>query len=196
MGISRRNAGWLAGLTAGIAVTAAAVTAVSVSTVSVSTVSVSTVSVSTLARTAAPAARACPPRALSLRLAGTDTAVGSTALTVALANRSAAACSLQGYPALSLARGNGAPVPAALSHGSGGWFAGLRAAPVRLAPGGQASFFITYRNFSPQTGRPGPAVSTMRIGLPGVPGTFTVAARFAPYGPISVSPVRAGAEKE
>ncbi|HEY2442684.1 MAG TPA: DUF4232 domain-containing protein [Streptosporangiaceae bacterium] len=194
MGISRRTAGWLAGLTAGIAVTAAAVTAVSASAVSVRPVSVSA-----LARTAAPAAPAapaCPARALSLRLAGTDTAVGSTALTVALANRSAAACSLQGYPALSLARANGAPVPAALSHGSGGWFAGLAAAPVRLAPGGQASFFITYRNFSPQTGRPGPAVSTMRIGLPGVPGMFTVAARFAPYGPISVSPVRAGAEKE
>jgi hypothetical protein len=36
----------------------------------------------------------------------------------------------------------------------------------------------------------------MAAGLPVVPGRFTVPARFAPYGGISVSPIRAGARKE
>jgi hypothetical protein len=126
----------------------------------------------------------CRAQALGLRVVGTDTAVGTTALTVAVTNHAASACSLTGYPALGLVRGAGAGMPASFVKGSGGWFAGL------------ASFFITYRDFDPATGQVGPAASALRIGLPGVSGRFTVTERFAPYGPISVSPVRAGARAE
>lgn len=144
---------------------------------------------------AAPGA-ACQARDLHLRLAGTDTGAGTTALTVAIANHAATACVLGGYPALSLLGTDGAFRPARVSHGRGTLFSGVLDRTVRLATGAQASFFITYRDFNPVTGRPGPAAAALRVGLPGVPGRFTVPARFAPYGGISVSPVRAGAHKE
>lgn len=183
---TRRNAGRLAALAAGVAVAASLAAAVCAGA---------------LARTTAPAtaqaaAPACRGPDLGLRLVGTDTGVGTTALTIAIANHSPTACALSGYPSLSLTRQDGAPVAASFSHGSGGWFAGLTAKPVRLAPAGQASFFITYRDFNPATGRPGAAVSALRVGLPRVAGQFTVPAQFAPYGPVSVSPIRAGARKE
>jgi hypothetical protein len=127
---------------------------------------------------------------------GTDTGVGTTALTVAIASHATKACVVGGYPSLSLLRADGAPQPAAFSHGRGSWFAGLAARTVRLAPGGPASVLITNRDFNPATGHTGPAVTALRAGLPGVPGGFTVPARFAPYGGISVSPIRAGARQE
>jgi Protein of unknown function (DUF4232) len=188
MAITKRTAGRLVALTAGIA-TAASVAAA--------------VSATALARTAAPhsartatAGHACRAGALRLRLAGTDTGVGSTALTVAVTNRSAAACSLHGYPALRLARVNGTVVAARIRRGRGPMFTGMSTGAVRLPPRGEASFFLVYRDFNPMTGRPGAAVSALKVGLAGVAGRFTVAARLAPYGPISVSPIRAGARKE
>lgn len=184
MRITKRTAGRLATLAVGIAATASVAAAVSAAA---------------FARTTGPAQAAgpaCQASHLSLRLVGTDTGVGTTALTVAIANHAARACVLTGYPSLSLIRANGAPVPSPFGHGSGGWFAGQTVRPVRVAPAGQASFFITYRDFNPVTGHPGPAVSALRVRLPGVAGQFTVPARFAPYGPISVSPIRAGARQE
>jgi hypothetical protein len=162
------------------------------------------VSAAAFARTASPArpaqaaaaGPACQARDLALRLVGTDTGVGTTALTVAITSHAGKACVVGGYPSLSLLRADGVTQPAAFSHGRGTWFAGLAGHAVRLAPGGQASFFITYRDFDPATGHTGPAVTAMAAGLPGVPGRFTVPARFAPYGGISVSPIRAGARKE
>jgi uncharacterized protein DUF4232 len=122
--------------------------------------------------------------------------VGTTALTVAIANRGGTACVLGGYPALSLLRADGAPLSARVSHGRGPLFTGVPDRVVRLSPGGQASFFIAYRDFNPVTGHAGPGVTALRVGLPGLPGRFTVPARFGPYGGISVSPIHAGARKE
>jgi Protein of unknown function (DUF4232) len=184
MRISKRTAGRVAALAAGVAAAASVAAAVSATAFARTTPS----------RPAASAA--CPARDLALRLVGTDTGVGTTALTVAISSHASQACVVGGYPSLSLLRADGAPQPAAFSRGRGTWFAGLRDQAVRLAPGGQASFFITYRDFNPATGHPGPAVTALRAGLPGVPGRFTVPARFAPYGGISVSPIRAGARKE
>lgn len=138
----------------------------------------------------------CRAAALKLRLAGTDTGTGSTALTVMITNRSAAACSLQGYPALRLARPDGSVAPARIAPGRGPLFAGMSPALVRLRPGERASFFLVYRDFNGRTGRPGTAISALEVRLRGVPGRFTVRARFAPYGPLSLSPVRPGAHRE
>jgi Protein of unknown function (DUF4232) len=190
MRITKRTAGRLVTLAVGIAAAASVAAAVSAAAFARTTGS---------AQPGGPtgiAPAACQASHLSLRLVGTDTGVGTTALTVAIANHSAKACTLTGYPSLSLIRANGAPVASPFSHGSGGWFAGQKAGSVPVAPAGQASFFITYRDFSPVTGHPGPAVSALRVRLPGVAGQFTVPVRFAPYGPISVSPIRAGARKE
>ena len=144
----------------------------------------------------AAAGPACQASELSVRLAGTDTGVGMTALTVAITNHAGTACELGGYPALSLLRADGAPLSARVSHGRGPLFTGGPDRVVRLGPGGQASFFIAYRDFDPVTGHTGPAVTALRVGLPGLPGRFTVPARFGPYGGISVSSIRAGAGKE
>lgn len=188
MRISKRTAGRVAALAVGVAVAGSAAAAVS-----------ATAFARTAARTAAagPAAGAvCRARDLALRLVGTDTGVGTTALTVAITSHASRVCAVGGYPSLNLVRANGAAQPAVFSRGRGMWFAGLRDRSVRLAPGAQASFFITYRDFNPATGHTGPAVTALRAGLPGVSGRFTVPARFAPYGGISVSPIRAGARKE
>jgi hypothetical protein len=194
MRLTKRTAGRLAALAVGIAATASVAGVVSASAFARTTGPAG--AAGTAQVTAVAAGPACRAGALSLRLVGTDTGVGTTALTVAIANHAAAACALAGYPSLSLARANGAPVAASFGHGSGGWFAGEKVGSVRLAPSGQASFFITYRDFSPATGQLGPAVGALRVTLPGVAGRFTVPAQFAPYGPISVSPIRAGARKE
>jgi hypothetical protein len=195
MRITRRTAGRLAAVTAGLAAAAVAA-ALSVSAFAGTTASAGVTSPAGAAGAAGTARAACQARHLALHLAGTDTGVGTTALTVSIANHSAAACALAGYPSLSLARSGGATVKASFGHGSGGWFAGQKAGLVRLAPAGQASFYLTYRDFNPVNGHLGPAVSALRVALPGVAGQFTVPARFAPYGPISVSPIRAGAREE
>lgn len=188
MRITRRTAARAAALAAGAAAvgsTAAAVSAIAF-----------TPAAPAHASQAGAARAACQARDLHLRLAGTDTGVGTTALTVAIADHAGAACVIGGYPALSLLGGGGVPQVARVSHGRGALFAGVLDRPVRLAPGGQASFFITYRDFNPVTGHAGPAAAALRVALPGVPGRFTVPARFAPYGVISVSPIRAGARRE
>ena len=188
MRIPTRTATRLVVLTAGLVTAACAAAAVSVAAFAAPAPG--------HASPAAVSGPVCRTPALGLRLVGTDTAVGSTALTVAVINHAATACSLTGYPALGLVRGDGAVMPASFVQGAGGWFGGLSARPVRLAPHGQASFFITYRDFDPATGRVGPAASALRVSLPGVSGRLTVTVRFSPYGPISVSPVRAGAREE
>jgi hypothetical protein len=187
MRITKRTAGRLAALAAGIAAAASVAGAVSASAFARTT---------GMPGSTGTSLATCQARDLSLRLVGTDTGVGTTALTVAIANHSAAACALAGYPSLSLAKSNGTPVAASFDRGSGGWFAGQRVTSVRLAPSGQASFFITYRDFNPVNGHLGSAAGALRIALPGVSGRFTVPAQFAPYGTISVSPIRAGARKE
>jgi len=188
MRITKRTVGRAAALASGIAAAASVAAAVS----------------ATASARAAPArpaqavaaGPACQAGELSLRFAGTDTGVGTTALTVVIANRAGPACVLGGYPALGLLRAGGAPLPARVSRGRGPLFSGVRDRVVRLGPGGQASFFIAYRDFNPVTGQAGPAVTALRVGLPGLPGRFTVPARFGSYGGISVSPIRAGARKE
>jgi len=194
MRITRRTAGRLAALAAGVAAAASVAGIVSASAFAGTSAGAGTSTQA--AGLTGTAGAACQASHLGLRLVGTDTGVGTTALTVSIANHGPAACALTGYPSLSLARSNGAPVAASFSHGSGGWFAGQKVTSVRLARSGRASFFITYRDFNPTTGHLGPSVSALRVTLPGVAGQFTVPAQFAPYGPISVSPIRAGARQE
>ena len=185
---TKRTAGRFMAIAAGAIAVASAAGAVSATALALT-------AGSHAARTAA-ARHPCRASALRLRLAGTDTGAGSTALTITITNRSAAACSLQGYPALRLARPDGSVAPARIAAGRGPLFAGMSPAQVRLRPAGQASFFLVYRDFNGRTGRSGPAISALRVRLLDVPGRFTVPARFAPFGALSVSPVRPGARRE
>ena len=184
---TKRTAGRLVAIAAGIIAVASVAGAVSATALALTGESPAT-------RTAA--TPGCRAAALKLRLAGTDTGAGSTALTVMITNRSAAACSLEGYPGLRLARPDGSAAPARIAPGRGPLFAGMSPARVRLRPGGQASFLLVYRDFNPRTGRPGSAISALKVRLLGVPGRFTVRARLAPFGPLSLSPVRPGARRE
>lgn len=147
-----------------------------------------------LARSVA-TAPACRAAALRLQPAGTDTAVGSTAMTVAVINHSATTCRLAGHPALELIWPGGHAIRAAVRPGTGGIF-GSTAGAVLLAPRAKASFFFVYRNFRPVTGRPCAATRELMVRLPDVPGDFTLAAPLAACGPVSVSALRPGAEKE
>lgn len=141
------------------------------------------------------AAPACQARALKLRVVGTDTAVGSTAITVAVSNGSQAACSVQGRPAISLARADGSALPASVTAGKGPMFGGA-ASPLLLAPEGTASFFLEYRNLVPVTGQACPPARVLRVRLPGMTGQLAAAASIAPCGTVSVSAIRAGAGLE
>jgi Protein of unknown function (DUF4232) len=137
----------------------------------------------------------CRAAALHLQELGTDTAVGTTAMTVAVINRSARACQLAGYPALHLMDPGGHAVSTAARPGTGGIF-GRAAGAVRLAPRAKASFFFVYRGFQPATGRPCTATRELMVRLPGVPGDFRLTAALAACGPVSVSALRPGAAKE
>jgi len=185
---TKRTAGRFAAVAAGIIAVASAAGVVSAT-------ALARTGGSHAARTAA-THHACRAATLRLRSAGTDTGAGTTVLTIMITNRSAAACSLQGYPGLRLARPDGSAAPARIGPGRGALFAGMSPREVRLRPGAQASFFLVYRDFNPRTGRPGAPIAALRVRLLGVPGQFTVPARFAPFGPLSVSPVRAGAGRE
>ena len=185
---TKRTAGRFVAIAAGIIAVASAAGAISATALALT-------GGSRAARTAA-THHGCRAAALRLRLAGTDTGAGSTVLTVMITNRSAAACSLQGYPALRLARPGGSVAPARIAPGRGPLFAGMSPGEVRLRPGGRASFFLVYRDFNGRTGRPGATVSALKVRLRGVPGRFTVRARLAPFGPLSLSPVRPGARRE
>ena len=187
MRITKRSVGRAAALASGVAAAALVVAAV---------LAAATARAAPTRPAHAAAGAACQASELSVGLAGTDTGVGMTALTVAITNHAGKACELGGYPALSLLRVDGAPLPVRVSRGRGPLFTGAADRVVRLGPGGQASFFIAYRDFNPVTGHTGPAVTVLRVGLPGLPGQFTVPARFGPYGGISVSSIRVGARKE
>jgi hypothetical protein len=137
----------------------------------------------------------CRAAALQLQAVGTDTAVGTTAMTVAVINRSAQACRLAGHPALRLILPGGHAAGTAVRPGTGAIF-GSAAAAVRLAPRAKASFFFAYRDFRPATGRPCAATRALTVRLPGVPGDFSLTAPLAACGPVSVSALRPGAAKE
>lgn len=141
------------------------------------------------------AASTCRAAALHLQAAGTDTAVGTTAMTIAVINRSARTCRLAGYPALRLIRPGGRAAGPAARPGTGGIF-GRAAGAVQLAPRAKASFFFVYRDFQPATGRPCAATRELTVRLPGVPDGFSLAVPLAACGPVSVSALRPGAAKE
>src|ERR1700722_7042478 len=75
----------------------------------------------------APAVPACRAAALSLRLLGTDTGVGSTAMTIAITNSSDATCDLSGYPSVRLLSRHGTALPVAVRPGRGALFGDLTA---------------------------------------------------------------------
>lgn len=139
------------------------------------------------------AARACRASGLRLHVAGTDTGAGTTAVTVAVTNTSAAPCGLTGYPVLSLTAPDGHVLPVTVRRGTGPVFRRVKSAPVVLAPRGRASFLLLYRNFGAAGGRPCAAGRRLRAGLPGGSGQLSVAARLAPCGTVWTSPLRAGA---
>src|SRR5215813_4503593 len=104
-------------------------------------------------RPAALAPASCPAESLHLRVAGFDTGVGMTAVTVAVGTDSAS-CSLQGYPTLTLLDAQGRVAPVAVGHGTGPEFAQTTTTPVPVSAGQEASFFLVYRSLIATTGTP------------------------------------------
>jgi hypothetical protein len=146
-------------------------------------------------RPAALEAASCPAGSLRLRVVGFDTAVGTTAVTVAIGTDSAS-CSLQGYPTLTALDAQGRVAPVAVGRGTGPVFAQTATRPVPVSPGQEASFFLVYRTLVPSTGAPCPPLGGLRVSLPGVTGQLALAVPLSPCGAVSVSAIRAGANQE
>jgi hypothetical protein len=145
--------------------------------------------------TAAPvAASDCQAGSLHLRVVGTDTGLGTTLMTVAVDSDSTATCTVAGNPALVPLDAQGRPAQVKVATGTAGVAAA--AAPVAVSAASEASFVLSYRQFDPTTGAPCAALRGLQVTLPGVAGTFTLAAQLSPCGTVSVSALRAGAVQE
>jgi hypothetical protein len=137
----------------------------------------------------------CTASALRLSVVGTDTAVGTTVLTVAVTSDSTDACTLQGYPTLGVLEQDGRPSAVTVGHGAGPMFAGA-ATPVTVSSAGGASFYLAYRTIAAATGEACPARGGLRVALPGLPGESTVDTPLAPCGAVTVSALRPGTDRE
>jgi hypothetical protein len=133
----------------------------------------------------------CTASSLHLSVVGTDTAVGTTVMTVAVTSASAGGCTLQGYPTLAVLDSQGKSATVTAGRGAGPMFAAA-ATPVTLSSGSGVSFYLAYRTFVPSTGETCPAQSGLRVTLPGLSGGFTVNAPLAPCGSVAVSALRPG----
>ncbi|MBU1383359.1 MAG: DUF4232 domain-containing protein [Alphaproteobacteria bacterium] len=151
----------------------------------------------------APAAAAPPCRGPQLKLSaeGGDAGAGNRVSILGVQNIGAAACSLTGYPIVTLQDAQGGPIGAVRAEQSlGSYFRqGEIPGPVELAPQAKAFFDIAW-NVVPdesQGQKTCPSAARIRITAPGDTSPVALAQAFTPCGGrIRVSPFRPLAEAE
>lgn len=132
-----------------------------------------------------PADTPCRTSSLSLRVASEEAAAGSRYQTLALTNAGRAACTLTGYPSVSLIGPNGQPrSPLRILQDPGPYYGTAGAiAPVRLAPDASAYFDVITTAVAgevPGETEPCPAVVAVRVAPPGDTATAQVPVQINP----------------
>jgi hypothetical protein len=127
----------------------------------------------------------CRTSSLSLRVASEEAAAGSRYHVLAFTNAGTAACTLNGYPGVSLIGQTGQPrSPFRMIQDSGPYHGSSGAiVPVRLAPGASAYFDVITTAVAGEVAgeaEPCPAVVAVRVSLPGDATTAQVPAQLNP----------------
>lgn len=150
---------------------------------------------------ALPASAPCKGPQLKLTLAGGDAGMGNRVSILGVQNVGAQACSLTGYPTVTLEDGQGRALTTIRSDQTlGSYFRqGQAPTPVELAPQGQGFFDIAW-NVVPNEGageKTCPSAARIRMTAPGDTSPVALAQAFTPCGGrIRVSPFRPVAEPE
>lgn len=137
------------------------------------------------ATTTAIAEAPCAASSLSLSLASEEGAAGSRFDVLAFTNSGTTACTLSGYPAVSLMAPNGQPrSPFRILQDPGPYYGDAAAIQaVRLAPGGSAYFDLVTTAVAgevPGETEPCPAVVAVRVSPPGGSGSAQAAVQLNP----------------
>lgn len=142
-----------------------------------------------------PSGAPCSGADLSLAVEGGDAGMGRRVTTLALRNAGAAACSMTGYPAVSLIDDGGQALTSVRGvQTPGDHFAqGRSLTTVKIEPR-QAAYFDLAWSVIPREDRGEracPSVKTVRVRAPGASATVALDLAFAPCGgQVEVSPVR------
>lgn len=142
-----------------------------------------------------PAAAPCKGPQLKLSDEGGDAGAGNRVLNVGIQNIGTQACSLTGYPTVTLQDRQGRNLTAIRSEQAlGSYFtAGQAPAPVTLAPQAKAAFELAW-NVVPHEGqgeRVCPSVTRIRVTAPGDTSPIALDEAFTPCGGrVNVSPIR------
>ena len=148
-----------------------------------------------------PASPPCKGEQLTLSADGGDAGAGNRVAIIGLRNTGTQACSLTGYPAVTVQDRQNPTVSAIRSETTPGSYlrAGQAPAPVNLAPNAKAFFDIAW-NVVPNEGQGQttcPSVTRIRATVPGDDTAITLSQAFTPCGGrVRVSPFRSEAEPE
>ncbi|MGV9008818.1 DUF4232 domain-containing protein [Brevundimonas sp.] len=146
-----------------------------------------------------PASAPCKGGQLALSADGGDAGAGNRVAIIGVRNTGTEACSLTGYPAVTVQDRQNRNLTAIRSETSPGSYlrAGQAPAPVNLAPNAKAFFDIAW-NVVPNEGQGQttcPSVTRVRATVPGDGTVLTLAQAFTPCGGrVRISPFRSEAE--
>lgn len=138
--------------------------------------------------------RPCTAANLDIRAGDTDAAVGNRSLSIVLANRGGAPCTLEGWPQVALLDSAGGEIGSVRTVEVEGTYLAPSAPPaeVLVAPGAEAWFAIGYAAAGAGDG-PCPRASRLLVVPPGAGDALSVAVELAPCGgQVRVTPLRAG----
>lgn len=142
-----------------------------------------------------PSGAPCSGADLRLAVEGGDAGMGHRVTTLALRNAGAAACTVTGYPAVTLLDDKGQPLTSVRAvQAPGNYFAQGRApTPVEIRPQ-QAAYFDLAWSVIPHEAQGEtvcPSAKTVRVTAPGATTTTALSLAFTPCGgQVEVSPVR------
>ncbi|WP_426023744.1 DUF4232 domain-containing protein [Brevundimonas sp. PWP3-1b1] len=145
-----------------------------------------------------PASTPCKGPQLKLAAEGGDAGAGNRVRNFSLQNLSAQACSLTGYPGVTLLDAQGRPLTSIRADQSPGSYfrQGQAPTPVELAPRAKAYFEAAWSVVPDETmQKTCPSVATLRVTAPNDTAVVSLAFAFQPCGgKVRVSPIRAEAD--
>ncbi|WP_395943133.1 DUF4232 domain-containing protein [Brevundimonas sp.] len=147
-----------------------------------------------------PASMPCKGPQLKLAAEGGDAGAGNRIRNFSLQNVGTQACSLTGYPGVTLLDGQGRPLTAIRADQSPGSYfrQGQAPTPVNVAPQAKAYFEVAWTVVPDETMQKScPSAATLRATAPGDTATISLPFAFEPCGgKVRVSPIRAEADPQ